>query len=243
MIQSDERKHMVATFFDDFNNYLGGQAFGVRKQLVHELLGPLHNCTILDVGCGDGSLSRPFVDGTNDLTLVDLSPRMLDRAISAIDPEKRQRVQMVQNDLLEAELEEPGFDVILCIGVLAHVESLDAAIGRLSRLLLPGGRLLIQFSDQDRKSHAFDTLWAKIRSLFWKKRGYEVTRTSMKLLRSAVSAHGLEWEAHRQYLTVPPFVRLWVRGSRADFYERFSLNNAWCSTFGHQVFARLRKPR
>jgi len=243
MIQSDERKQKVATFFDEFNNYLGGQAFGVRESLVAELLGSVHDKKVLDVGCGDGSLSRVFVDGTNDLTLVDLSPQMLERAMSAIAPDRRQRVRVFQNDLFEAPIEEPGFDIILCIGVLAHVEDVDAAIGRLSRLLLPGGALLIQFSDQDRKSHALDTAWARVRKKVWNKRGYEVTRTSMRTLRSAASNHGLTWEEERRYLTVPPIARLLIRGSKADFFEHFSLNTSWCSSLGHQMFARLRKPR
>jgi 2-polyprenyl-3-methyl-5-hydroxy-6-metoxy-1,4-benzoquinol methylase len=241
MIQSDERKDKVATFFDDFNNYLGGQSFGVRRKLVAEFLGPLHNCKILDVGCGDGTLSRSFADGTNDLTLVDLSSQMLGRALAAIDPDKRSRVRVIRKDLFEAEIEETGFNVILCIGVLAHVENVEAAIGRLSKLMVPGGVLLIQFSDQDRKSHIIDTLWAKFRARFRKKRGYEVTRTSMAQLQATAKEHDLSWESHRQYLTVPPIVRLWIRGPRADRYERLSLETPWLSTLGHQVFALLRK--
>ena len=50
---------------------------------------------ILDIGCGDGSLSLPLLDDRSRLTLLDFSEGMLERARQNIPPGMNTRVEIV----------------------------------------------------------------------------------------------------------------------------------------------------
>src|SRR6266550_8275118 len=75
------RTPSVKTFFDNTDVYLR-KSFGVsvRSFVVRSLLGELEGSAILDLGCGDGSISLQYLSPTNRITLVDLSGKMLERA-------------------------------------------------------------------------------------------------------------------------------------------------------------------
>jgi 2-polyprenyl-3-methyl-5-hydroxy-6-metoxy-1,4-benzoquinol methylase len=111
----------VEAFFSDPDPYLRNNcAIAVRSTLVKDLLGEIRHSRILDLGCGDGSVSVHFLAQRNSVTMLDLSWAMLERARANTPPEYRSRVDYVNADLLDFEAERP-YDVVLCIGVLAHV--------------------------------------------------------------------------------------------------------------------------
>ena len=73
---------------------------------------------------------------------------MLDRANSKTPPEYPPRVEYVHADMFGYEPSAP-YDLILCIGVLAHVDSIDGAVEKMARSVKPGGRVVVQISDGD----------------------------------------------------------------------------------------------
>lgn len=138
------------SFFDHPQLYLA-KPFGVRvrARLARQLLGIITTKEILDIGCGDGSISLPFLDDDNKLTLLDLSKEMLALAMKNCPQEKSSQVRWLNQDFLSYE-PDGLFDFVLCFGVLAHVPDVSAAVKKIASLLRPNGKALIQFSDQER---------------------------------------------------------------------------------------------
>ena len=118
----------------------------VRGAIVREMLGPpVEGVRILDLGCGDGGVSLPLLGNTNELTLVDFAPRMLDVAREAIPSEKRGRVSLVLSSVDDFRPAAP-YDIVLCLGVLAHVPSIDSAMAKIVECLKPGGSAIVELT-------------------------------------------------------------------------------------------------
>lgn len=147
---SAERTEIVRRFFDQTELYLA-RNYNVERRatLVGELLGHLRGAKILDIGGGDGSIVRPLVAAGNRAVFVDLSPAMLQRAEELTPAEMRARIEFRQGDFLRLALDD-DFDVVLCLGVLAFVESIDEFMAAIARRLKPGGAAVVQITDNER---------------------------------------------------------------------------------------------
>jgi 2-polyprenyl-3-methyl-5-hydroxy-6-metoxy-1,4-benzoquinol methylase len=138
----------VYQFFNKTDNYLH-RTFGVRlrAEIVQEFLGPIDNARILDAGCGDGGVSLQFLKN-NEITFCDLSENMLKEVESQVPTALRSRATLI-NSTIENFKSQNKYDYIFCIGVLAHVPSIEQCLAHLSTLLAKNGVLVIQFSDYD----------------------------------------------------------------------------------------------
>ncbi|HEV8480362.1 MAG TPA: class I SAM-dependent methyltransferase [Candidatus Eisenbacteria bacterium] len=94
----------------------------------------------LDVGCGDGLLTRAAARRGIAMLGIDLSPRMIALARARSGPDVAYRVADVMNDAIE-----PGaaYDIVLSVNTVHHLP-LAAIVPRLAALVAPGGRLLVQ---------------------------------------------------------------------------------------------------
>lgn len=95
---------------------------------------------VVDLGCGNGRLGRFVIPEAAAYVGVDLSD-----ALMAFDvPEgARERVDLVQASLERLPLLDGSADVVLCWGVLHHVDDYEAAMREIERILRPGGTLLL----------------------------------------------------------------------------------------------------
>jgi len=123
-------------------------------------------CQVLDVGCGAGNYTVKLLQylPNLDVTLLDLSRPMLDRALARVSAVTTGQVQAVQVDIRAANLAEGQFDIILAAAVLHHLrdetEWVDV-FNLLYRLLKPGGSLWI-FDLIDHANPAIQMLmWAR----------------------------------------------------------------------------------
>jgi SAM-dependent methyltransferase len=142
------RVDQVRTLFERPERYLAGSRYNImiRAETVNEFVRGHHYEQILDIGCGDGSISLPLLRADNQLTLVDVSSAMLAAARSRIPSELLGNVECVNKEFLAAPL-DGRYDLILCVGVLAHTNFPAAVIAKLSSLLKPGGYVIVQFTD------------------------------------------------------------------------------------------------
>jgi 2-polyprenyl-3-methyl-5-hydroxy-6-metoxy-1,4-benzoquinol methylase len=102
---------------------------------------PAHARRALDVGCGDGRLTRAIAARGLTVLGVDVSPAMigLARRRAGADPRLAFRVADVLTDAVPCG----GFDLVVSVATVHHMP-LDAVVPRLVAALAPGGTLVIQ---------------------------------------------------------------------------------------------------
>ncbi|MCO4292036.1 class I SAM-dependent methyltransferase [Solitalea sp. MAHUQ-68] len=104
--------------------------------------------TILDIGCGAGNYTLMMLSKLPNLncTLVDLSKPMLDKAFERVSAQTNGKVDVIQSDIREAELNDNQYDIILAGAVLHHLRDdtdWETTFTKLYKLLKPGGCLMI----------------------------------------------------------------------------------------------------
>lgn len=107
---------------------------------------------ILDAGCGNGNLAqRAMRDETTEMDIVqfigmDFSRNMLSRA--AFRAKDDQKASFLQGSITHLPFQDQSFDWIVCSGVLTCLPTLreaEVALGEFSRVLEPGGVLVVDF--------------------------------------------------------------------------------------------------
>jgi ubiquinone/menaquinone biosynthesis C-methylase UbiE len=116
----------------------GNPIVAIEQRVVAELLAPRPLGEALDAACGTGRHARRLVDLGHTVSGFDLTPEMLDRARVSV-PEADFQVA----DLRELPYPDASFQTVVCGLALAHLPSLGTAVGELSRVLRPGGRLIV----------------------------------------------------------------------------------------------------
>ena len=119
----------------------------VRTHVMHQHLLehlPAPPVAVLDVGGGAGNQSFPLARAGYDVTLLDSSPAMLDKAhqrLRQLPDEARQRVTLVQADGERAvdAVDGRGFAAVLCHGVLGYLEQPEPMIDQVCRCAAAGG--------------------------------------------------------------------------------------------------------
>ena len=92
----------------------------------------------LDAACGTGRHARRLAELGNQVVGVDGSPEMLEKARASLP-----YAVFHEGDLTSLPLESAGFDLVVCSLALEHVADLSAGIAELSRVLRPGGRMVL----------------------------------------------------------------------------------------------------
>lgn len=93
--------------------------------------------TALDVGCGEGVLTRELAVLIPAVTGIDKDEAVL--TLARLNPSA---VEWVCGDALTADLDSP-FDVVASVATLHHLPDLDVALRRYAELTAPGGVLAI----------------------------------------------------------------------------------------------------
>jgi 2-polyprenyl-3-methyl-5-hydroxy-6-metoxy-1,4-benzoquinol methylase len=139
----------VKALFEVPEKYLGPRQFDIRIRVetVQQFTNTRKFDRVLDIGCGNGAISLPLLSRSKRLTLLDLSSQMLELARTRIPSERVSDVDLVNEDFLSASLEPQSFDLIFCIGVLAHVDSPAAVIAKVVQLAKPGALVILEFTD------------------------------------------------------------------------------------------------
>ena len=95
----------------------------------------------LDVGCGDGVVTRAAAQRGIAFLGVDISPQMVALARARTGPDARIEYRVA--DIMTDEIPESSFDVVMTINMVHHV-ALPDVVSRLAWKVAPGGVLLIQ---------------------------------------------------------------------------------------------------
>jgi len=144
-----DRIDPVRDLFDHRENYLDRRQLDIRlrTETVSSLVEGKSYNEILDIGCGDGSISTPLLTSRCHLTLLDISTQMLSLARSRVPFDLSSHVKVVNQNFMEAQFEEGTFDLVICLGVLAHVASPSDVVAKIVSILKPGGKLVLECTD------------------------------------------------------------------------------------------------
>src|SRR6516165_4428065 len=84
-----------------------------------------HARHVLDVGCGAGNYTLKLLEQLPnlDVTLIDLSQPMLDRARERVSHMTAGRVTTIRGDIREIFLPDGQFDIVLAAAVLHHLRA------------------------------------------------------------------------------------------------------------------------
>jgi len=175
-----------------FSNLETGQSATVDAPLAMALVAAAAAATtpharhVLDVGCGAGNYTLKLLERLPNLnvTLVDLSQPMLDRARQRVSQAPAGNVATIQGDIREIPLADGQFDIILAAAVLHHLR-VDSewrdVFAAFHRALKPGGSLWI-----------FDLIESPVpalQTLMWQTYGEHLTRFKDETYRDQVFAY------------------------------------------------------
>jgi S-adenosylmethionine-dependent methyltransferase len=118
------------------------RTYVMHQQLLEHL--PEPPATVLDVGGGAGHQSFPLAQAGYEVTLLDPSPAMLDKArqrLQKLPADAQRRVTLLQADGENADEAVRGrrFAAVLCHGVLGYLEQPEPLVNQLCRCTAAGG--------------------------------------------------------------------------------------------------------
>src|SRR5207245_1094773 len=137
-----------------FSNLETGQSATVDAPLAMTLIAQAAAATtpharhVLDVGCGAGNYSLKLLEHLPnlDVTLIDLSQPMLDRATQRLRQATTGRITTIRGDIRKIELPHGEFDILLAAAVLHHLRAdseWQAVFAAFHRALRAGGSLWV----------------------------------------------------------------------------------------------------
>jgi len=150
--------------------------------------------SLLDVGCGAGNYALKLLEKLPnlDVTLMDLSRPMLERAVERVSRATTGRVTALQGDIRELQIGESRFDVICAAAVLHHlreVEEWHSVFSKLHAALRPRGSLWI--------SDFIEHSDARVQALMWERYGAYLTQLKDEAYRNHVFAYVAQEDSPR----------------------------------------------
>lgn len=115
-------------------------AFRSHYEVFSEILTryPTLDKTVLETGCGRGTLSNYFAVNGWDVTLLDYNQSVLDVAKNIFVAQNLD-VKIIKGDALSLGIPDNTYDVVTNIGLLEHFEEIKTVMDEQLRVLKPGG--------------------------------------------------------------------------------------------------------
>ena len=190
--------------------YLQGTEYNIRirAETVMAFVNENRFTSILDVGCGNGSLSLPLLKADNHLTLLDQSKAMLGIARSRIPPQFGSRVVSINADFMDARLSHERFDLIICVGVFAYIQRRREFIYKIRKLLRPGGSVIVECTDGTHFISRLIVMYHALRRWAKANQMRTVVRSSTELVRIFESVDFELYGSYRYSLPLPVMRKL-----------------------------------
>src|SRR5437660_3343119 len=111
---------------------------------VLRVLNPSPGATFLDAGCGSCAHSVRLARRGFNVQAVDFSESALAMAKDYVKLKDLQdQIMLGRESLLELSFPDESFEYVLCWGVLMHIPEVGRAVADLSRMIKPGGSLIV----------------------------------------------------------------------------------------------------
>jgi ubiquinone/menaquinone biosynthesis C-methylase UbiE len=184
--------------------------FRTRLRLTCELAAASSG-RLFDCAAGTGEITAALLQSGRftHATVIDISPAMLQSATELLTSQiTNAELEFVQSDVFNFKPSDSRFDLVLCLGLIAHTGRLDILLPHLRSMLTTGGRIILQTTLTDH----FGT--RIVRALTSRRepaqRGYRISWFSQRDIAGACDRAGLRiLEARRHSLGIPFGDRLW----------------------------------
>jgi len=111
---------------------------GIESQFIHDLLGPSAG-VVLEVGCGDGRLTRELSSISDNILGLDPDPTSIDEARHLL----KKGIRLIQGSGESIPLADDSVDTVIFSLSLHHHEDPDHALTEAQRVLREEGRILV----------------------------------------------------------------------------------------------------
>jgi cyclopropane fatty-acyl-phospholipid synthase-like methyltransferase len=161
-------------------------------------------------------------------TIVDISPAMLQNAKELLTSQiTNAELEFIKSDVFTFKPSDSNFDLILCLGLIAHVGRLDTLLAHLKSMLTPSGRIILQTTLADHVGARIVRALTARRELA--KRGYRISWFSQRDIIEACRRSKLAiLDMRRHSLGVPFGDRFWPWAN----YQLETRLQKWASRHG-----------
>lgn len=184
--------------------------FRTRLRLACELAAASSG-RLLDCAAGTGEIICALLKSGrfNHATLVDISPAMLQSAKKLLVSEaSNTKLEFVQSDVFDFRPSGSAYDLVLCLGLIAHTGRLEILLPHLKSMLTSSGRIILQTTLTDHLGTRIVRLLTSRREVA--QRGYRVSWFSQRNIADACHNAGLRiLDVRRHSLGIPFGDHLW----------------------------------
>ena len=133
------------SYFDRVAAAFGEQVLPGRtwEGLTRGFLRFLPRARYADLGIGDGLLTLMIAEIAEQVTAVDISPKMLEQLQKRAAAAGIENVLTVEGEIEELPLPDASFEAAVLSQALHHADAPLQALREAHRILVPGGRLLV----------------------------------------------------------------------------------------------------
>ncbi|MFZ4125764.1 MAG: bifunctional 2-polyprenyl-6-hydroxyphenol methylase/3-demethylubiquinol 3-O-methyltransferase UbiG [Rickettsiales bacterium] len=132
----------------------------IKQKIEQHFAKPMHDLTLVDIGCGGGLISEPMAELGLQVTGVDASEKNIE--VATLHAEKSAldiRYLATSAEALAANGE--SFDIVLALEIIEHVADIDVFYDALSALVKPNGLLILSTINRTTKSYAMAIIGAE----------------------------------------------------------------------------------
>jgi ubiquinone/menaquinone biosynthesis C-methylase UbiE len=222
-----ERKSEVKTFFEQTDIYFNfDYNIKIRSEVVAEFLEGLKCKSVLDMPCGNGLISLKNNQQFNQLTLVDFSENMIALTKEIAEKEGAQNVSFFCGDIFDTKFEDESFDLIISLGILAHIDDVDKFLNYIQRKVETGGRIIIQNTNSDHFYSGLIRLYLGVRKLFGKDK-YTLNKVPASCVENSFKKAGFTCEnVFRYNQSFVGFSKLFSNDKKYDLTRKWFGNAA-----------------
>lgn len=200
MNKAKNKMYFYNEFAGQFDSKMNMYETNRRLEVIFDnLIKPeeLRDTNLLDAGCGTGWFSKKASELGANVTSMDLGENLLNLVKEKCDSER------IVGSVLEIPFEDNSFDVVINTEVIEHTPDPEKAVAELSRVLKPGGLLILTVPNITWK-------WSVLLANVLKLRPYEGFENwvGYNTLRKWASVNNLAIEDYFGFNFIPVFNRI-----------------------------------
>lgn len=153
---SDQEAAKIEFLHEPMGDYYNHRLIGIpsrfRVNKIFQELGNIKNKKLLDVGCEAGYITLQLAKKGALVTAIDLITepiRKFEQELKAQPAEIRRRIKLRVADATKMPFGTNIFDIVLATEVIEHITELERFVAGASKVLKPGGKLLVTFPNEN----------------------------------------------------------------------------------------------